>query len=551
MPQSNQHLPCPKCDSSDAFTLYDTGWGHCFSCSANVPPERNSPIEPVKPRLTSSSPEAINTFIKKHTELSPIVDNFRAFRKRGLSKDTIRRYRVNVADGEGANYVSKSPLFEGDKHVANKVRYEDKSFSIEGDFKKVNTLFGQTAFPAGSAKAITITEGYEDAMAAYEMLGSKYPCVSIHSASTARKDAENAFEYLNSFDKIYLVLDNDEAGSKAADAICSLPFPLEKLHVLKLRSHKDANDYHINHKAEQFSREWWQAPAYKPNGLKLGSEMWSEIIDRKTHFTVPYPFEGMNDKTYGLRLSEMVILTADTGIGKTSLLKEIEHSLLVNPDVVEKGYGVGFLHFEEPNGDTALGLLSIHNSQPYHLPDVERPEDALRAAYDTVLNNSRAVIWDHFGSNSVDEVLSKTRHMYALGCRYIVIDHLSIIVSDQSGDERKQLDEIATKLKTLTMELNICVIAVIHTNRQGQIRGTAGVEQLANIVIKAERNKTDTSEWRRNVTRLTIEKNRFCGRTGPASYLYYNEHTGRLSELTKEEIEVYENGSSPGADAPW
>src|SRR3546814_3391892 len=60
-------------------------------------------------------------------------------------------------------------------------------------------------------------------------------------------------------------------------------------------------------------------------------------------------------------------------------------------------------------------------------------------------------------SNDIDVVLAKIRHMAALGCRYIMVDHLSIIVSDQSGDERKQLDEISTKIKTLTMNLDIAV----------------------------------------------------------------------------------------------
>lgn len=141
--------------------------------------------------------------------------------------------------------------------------------------------------------------------------------------------------------------------------------------------------------------------------------------------------------------------------------------------------------------------------------------------------------------------------MHNLGCKYIILDHLSIVVSDQSGDERKQLDEISTKLKTLCMELNICVIAVIHTNRAGQIRGTAGVEQLANITIRLVREKLSEDPWRRNVTKLIVEKNRFCGRTGPGAYLYYNEFTGRLSELNEEQVAQYNQGGSAPAEAPW
>jgi twinkle protein len=188
--------------------------------------------------------------------------------------------------------------------------------------------------------------------------------------------------------------------------------------------------------------------------------------------------------------------------------------------------------------------MSIHASKPFHLPDTERTVEELRDAYDAVINTDRVVIWDHFGSNSVDAVLDKIRHMHALGCKYVVLDHLSIVVSDQSGDERKQLDEIATKAKTLCMNLNIALIVVIHQNRAGSIRGTAGVEQLANIVIKLHRDKLDTDEWRLNVTKVVVEFNRFCGRTGPACYLFYDEITGRLTELSQEEIETYEEGSS-------
>lgn len=479
----------------------------------------------------------------KTTEVTPLASVARAWAARGLTAETIKRYNIDVSK-DGEEYESRSPIFDtNNHHIANKVRFKDKGFKVEhqGNLSSAG-LFGRHAFPAGSAKTITVTEGYEDAAAAYQLMGSRYPVVSVHSASTAEKDVRRDFEYLNSFENIVFAFDNDEPGKKAAKAVANIGFPVGKVRVLTLRKHKDANAYLLAKDVEAFTKEWWQAPVYKPDGLKIGTEMWDEIINRKQSFTTPYPWLGLNKLTFGIRLSELVVLTADTGVGKTSVLKHIEHLLLTNPEVKEKNYGVGFLHLEEPNGDTALGLLSIHNGQPYHLPTTERPESDLRKAYEELLANDRVVIWDHFGSNSVDAVLDKVRHMVALGCKYIVLDHLSIVVSDQSGDERKQLDEITTKLKTLTMELDIAVLAVIHTNRQGQIRGTAGVEQLANIVIRLERDKTDPNEWRRNVTKLTVEKNRFSGYTGPACYLWYNKDTARLIELDDAEALTYENG---------
>ena len=544
-------FPCPKCPSSDAFKVEkDTGWGHCFSCGLNYPEEATEKYMNELMNLNQPNKKIVKGefLAKERPAATPITKIFNAMPSRGFTEDTIRRYRVDVPAGEEATYLAKYPLFDLEgNHVANKVRLPEKGFFQEGD-PTVAGLFGRHAFPPGSAKCITVVEGQDDALAAYQLMGSKYPVVSVHSASSAEKDCRKDFEYLNSFDTIVFCFDNDEPGRKAAKACAGAGFPLGKVKVLNLRKHKDANDYLLAKEAEAFTKEWWQAPFFKPDGLKLGSDIWSEIIDRKEHFTTLYPFEGLNRLTYGIRLSELVVITADTGVGKTSILKHIEHKLLTDPEVVEKNYGVGFLHLEEPNGDTALGLLSIHNRTPYHLPDVDRPEGELRKAYEEVLNNDRVVIWDHFGSNSVDAVLDKVRHMAALGCKYIVLDHLSIIVSDQAGDERKQLDEITTKLKTLTMELDLAVIAVIHTNRQGQIRGTAGVEQLANIVLRLERDKTDANEWRRNVTKVTVEKNRFCGYTGPASYLWYNKDTARLVELEDEEAMIFEQGGAISDD---
>ncbi len=531
------HLPCPdpSCGSSDAYSIQDNGWGHCFSCGKNFPPASEIPQERVKPPIT---------------DFTPLVEYAAPFPDRGFSKETVHRYRVQIGgeytspSGKKMQAVSKYPLFspEGD-HVGNKVRFEGKGFAIEGNLSAAG-LFGRHAFPPGSAKTITLVEGQDDALAAFQMNGGKYPCVSVHSAATALSDVKKDFEYLNSFETLVVCFDNDEPGKRAAKQVATAGFPLGKIKIMTPRKFKDANEYLLKKETEAFMREWWQAPVYRPDGLKLGSDMWDEIIHRKESFTTQYPFPGLNRKTYGIRLSELVTVTADTGVGKTSVLKHIEHQLLTDPAIKEKGYGVGFLHLEEPNGDTALGLLSVHNSKPYHLPDVERDPDELRVAYDALLNTDRVVIWDHFGSNSVDAVLDKVRHMVALGCKYIVLDHLSIIVSDQSGDERKQLDEITTKLKTLTMELDIAVIAVIHTNRQGQIRGTAGVEQLSNIVMRLERDKTARDQWRRNVTKITIEKNRFCGFTGPASYLWYNPETGRLMELDEDQVNTFETGGT-------
>lgn len=483
--------------------------------------------------------------------LQPIVEDFRDMTDRGISRATAEKYKV--FRHPDPFYSWAYPMFRDGRHVANKIRLsgDKKGFSVDGDFNK-SELFGQWLFPPGCAKTITVTEGQDDAMAAHEIQGSKYPVVSVHSASTARKDCAEAYEYLNSFDEIVLCFDKDEGkkmpdgslrfpGQEAAKEVAQL-FPPKKVRILTLQKGKDANDYLKAGLGREYDKEWWRAPVFTPAGLRFGSDLWDDIQRNEKIESVEYPWKGFNDLTYGMRLGELVIITADTGTGKTSVLKECEHWLLNH-----SSYGLGILHLEETNADTGLGLMSIEASKPLHLPDVREniSQDELKKYYDKTVNTDRIVLYDHFGSNGIDDLLSKIRHMSAMGCKYIILDHLSIVVSDQSGDERKQLDEIATRLKTLTIELQICVLAVIHQNRQGQIRGTAGVEQLANIVIKLFRDKENENPLIRNTLKVIVQKNRFCGRTGPCSYLRYDAETGRLIELSQEEVKEYENHDKP------
>jgi twinkle protein len=548
-----RHENCDKCGSSDGLAVYDDGHTFCFVCR--------------KPNQENKRQNELSEKGLAKRDITPLTDVFRAIPKRGLPEEAIKKYQIDVCMDKEIDVARRYPYFKDGQHVANKVRKRtEKAFYWEATSKEdINgcELFGQHLFPAGSAKSITVVEGEDDAPSAWLMLGSRYPVVSVKSAGSAVQDIKNSYEYLNSFDEVVLCFDRDEPktrpdgtqffpGQEAAKK-CAELFAPGKCRLLFLEQGKDPNDYRqqsIDPKV--FVNEWWKAAKFSPDGLISGTEMWDKIVNRPSHFQTPYPFTGLNKLTYGVRLSEFVVINAPTGVGKTSLLKEIEYAVLTDPEVVEKGYGVGFLHLEELDTDLALGLMSVHANKRFNLPDVEKTEDELRAAYDAVVNTPRVVIYDHFGSNEIESIIAKVRHMAALGCKYIVLDHLSIVVSDQSGDERKQLDEISTKLKTLCMEANIALIAVIHQNRQGQIRGTAGVEQLANIILRLERDLTSPDAWRRNVTKVWVEKNRFCGRTGPASWLFFDDITGRMVELDDVAVTKYEEGLTiSDADIPF
>lgn len=556
-----KHGPCFSCGSSDGAAHYSDGHVTCFVCNHFIPADKKE----TKQLSDTPSHSATNRGLASKY-ITPVTTVFRGIPKRGLTEAAIQKYGIDVCMDKSVDVARRYPYYSEGRHVANKIRKRtEKAFYWEAaDKKDINSaeLFGQHLFPKGG-RAITVVEGEDDAPSAWLLLGSRYPVVSVKSAGSAVQDCKAQFEYLDSFEDIVLCFDKDEPktrpdgtvffpGQEAAKKVAEL-FAPGKCRILQLEHGKDANDYlQKSVDPKTFVNEWYRAPKFKPDGLIPGTDMWERIQNRPTHFQTPYPFEGLNKLTYGLRLSEFVVINAQTGVGKTSLLKEIEYGLLMHPEVREKGYGVGFLHLEELDSDLALGLMSIHANKRFGLPDTEASEEELRKAFHEVIDTSRVIIYDHFGSNEIDAIVAKVRHMAALGCKYIVLDHLSIVVSDQDGDERKRLDEISTKLKTLCMESNIALVAVIHQNRQGQIRGTAGVEQLANIVLRLERDLVSPDPWRRNVTKVWVEKNRFCGRTGPASWLFFDDATGRMLELDEVAVTKYEEGQSINdSDQPW
>jgi len=121
-----------------------------------------------------------------------------------------------------------------------------------------------------------------------------------------------------------------------------------------------------------------------------------------------------------------------------------------------------------------------------------------------------------------------------------------IVSSQEFGDERKAIDEVMTKLRTLVQETDIALIIVSHLRRPdgkgheegavtslSQLRGSGSIAQLSDMVLGLERDSQNEDVAIRNTTSLRVLKNRFVGMTGPACYLYWDKDTGRLNEVDK------------------
>jgi twinkle protein len=179
------HLPCPDCGGSDPLALNEDGSSYCFSCTTHTP---------AKEKVTDFKTYQRNSTLHSNDggEFYPLTD-------RGIRLETAKKYGVrSVKNSRGEIVEHAYPYYINNEAVASKVRGQDKNFYWKGANKGVG-LFGQQAFQSGG-KYITIVEGECDAMAAYELLGSKWPVVSIvNGAQSADKCVKENLEFIESF----------------------------------------------------------------------------------------------------------------------------------------------------------------------------------------------------------------------------------------------------------------------------------------------------------------------------------------------------------------
>ena len=547
------HLPCPLCGGSDPVSVDEKGHGYCFSCNTHI-----------KNYKEGESPTDVTDFkTYQRNSMNSLEGNFVELTDRNISLNTAKKYGVKaVVNSSNVPIKHMYPYYIANEIAGTKIRSNTKEFSWEGSPKGTG-LFGQQLFQDGG-KFVTIVEGECDAMAAYELLGSKWPVVSLkNGAAGAVKDVKENLEFLEKFDSVVISFDNDKPGKDAARRVARVLRP-GKAKILTLPDDfKDANDVLKQGKHQTYVNSWWAAKIYTPTGVINVSENKSKFHNRVKKESIPYPWDGLNKKLYGLRQGELVLLTGGTGLGKSSVTREIEHWLIKSTKD-----NVGVIALEEDYTRTVDGILSIEANARLYI-DQEREkfsEEQLDTYFDNVYggkNKDRVWIHAHFGSNDIEEIFSKLRYMIVgCNCKWIVVDHFHMHVSALAeGDERRTIDNIMTRFRSLVEETGAGLILVCHLRRVdgnkghengietsvSHIRGSQSIAQLSDCILSLERNQQAEDKKEANTTRIRILKSRYTGDVGIAGYLLYDRETGRLSEVEADDDDAF----GPSDDIPF
>lgn len=524
-----KHVNCDACGSSDANAVYSDGSTFCFSCRKSAPKgseDTEVEFKVVQSQLTLDEIDALP------------VDTFR-----GISKNVLYYSGVKVEYDENRNIVSHYyPLTHNNKVKAYKKRIvSTKEFRVVGKLD-VPQLFNQVN--CGKRKNLVITEGEIDCLSLLEMLTkakAQFDVVSIvNGAQSARRNIASNLDFVNSYDKVFLAFDNDEPGIEASKDVAHVIKP-GKAHIVN-SIHKDANDALTKGLSDNYLQDVWGAKTYKPDNFVTGEKVWQAFKERTNTESVPYPdcIKGLNDKLLGMRLGEITLFTSGTGSGKSTVVKETILNLLEKTDTK-----IGLISLEESIGDTATRLIGMSLNKNIRFPKDISEEEA-RKGYEKVFGDERLILLDHQGSVQDSSLLERIEYLSALGCQYLILDHITIAVSEgaqgKSGNEA--VDKVMSDLLKIVKRYNIHLTLISHLRKSSgdsksfeegrmasldDIKGSGSIKQISFDIVTFARDMMAKEETERNVVKFAVLKSRFSGLTGHCGQAIYSNETGRLS----------------------
>lgn len=212
---------------------------------------------------------------------------------------------------------------------------------------------------------------------------------------------------------------------------------------------------------------------------------------RKDYIGIPCGISELDKKITGLNKSDLIILGARPGMGKTAFALNIARNVAVNA-----GKTVCFFSLEMSRDQLAQRMLSSEAGiESYKLRTGELSDDEWTRLAQAGDNLSKANIYFDESSNiTVPEMKAKLRRMRKVDL--VVIDYLGLMKSAKNIENRVQeISEITRNLKIMAKDLKVPVIACAQLSRgtEGKgkshrpalsdLRDSGSIEQDADIVL--------------------------------------------------------------------
>ena len=220
-----------------------------------------------------------------------------------------------------------------------------------------------------------------------------------------------------------------------------------------------------------------------------------EIANREGLSGIPSGFDKLDKLTSGWQPSDLIIVAARPGMGKTALTLSMARNMAVNSNTP-----VAFFSLEMSSVQLITRLISSEtglSSEKLRTGKLEKHEwEQLNVKVKTL--EKAPLFIDDTPSLSIFDLRAKARRLASQhGIKMIMIDYLQLMTaggSQKGGNREQEISTISRNLKALAKELNVPVIALSQLSRAVETRGgskrpilsdlreSGAIEQDADIV---------------------------------------------------------------------
>lgn len=433
---------------------------------------------------------------KKPTGLTvPGQEMLRWFELRGISRETVEAFKIGQLNHEKKGPVIVFPYLVDNELFFMKYRplHDKKGMWTSKDSEPC--LFGWHIMPE-NARTLVIVEGELDAMAFYQG-GVCAVSVPRGGGDGNKQDAwiDAEWDRLQLFDTIYLALDNDEPGQRAAAHIARR-LGQHRCFLVDLGPHKDANEALLANMNLNTLFETARTidPAELRQAISYHSDVFDYFINGEEVSGTPLPWYKVKH-LLGLRHGEISIWAGINGHGKSQVMGHI----VVDSIARGERWCVASMEFKPRKLLARMYRQASARSQPSLSSDGE----ALLEYF-----ADRLWMFDVQGTAKADRILEVFGYAYRrYGVRQFLIDSLAKcgFGEDAYNEQKAFVDSLSDFARNNDVHVHL----VCHSRKRDDetkqpdkfdIKGTGALTDMVDNVFIIWRNKAKEKKIQEAVT---------------------------------------------------
>jgi twinkle protein len=543
--EKSKYSTCPLCSSSRkkstekcATLHWDDGLGVCHHCGETFQ------LHTYKSKFENNNmksyvrPEFVNG-----TELSDALVKW--FEGRGISQHTLRNLKISEGvtsmrlksgDFEKRNTIQFN-YFKNGELIDIKYRDGEKNFKLYKDAERILYNIDSCRF----SEDIVIVEGEIDVLSFYE--AGKVNTVSTPNGSTLKglvnlTYLDNCIEFFENKKRIYLALDNDEAGQHVQKEMIRR-FGAERCYIVNFKECKDANEYLLAYGKQSLAECIKDADLVPLEGV-------SSVLDWEAQFD-DYLVNGFKsgykigipsfDNIFSTYTGQYIVVTGIPSSGKSEFVDTMVLGYNKN-----YGWKTAFASPENKPNQIHAGKIASKLCGQW----INRQEQ-LNAAWfgkckEMMHDSIKYIDVERF---DLESVLAKTKELiFRFGIKCLVLDPYNKIkllssasknINDYTNDYLLMIEEFARKH-------DILIILVAHP-RKPELRDTKTYEPTM-YDIKGGGEFYDMSphglcvhrDYENAVTKIKVLKVKFShlGENNKHCFVKWNRNSGRYSDFSHQ-----------------